>query len=498
MIKCFINGIGYELIKPFTIAEKLGNKISSKIKIKVDDQRIPKAGDLIELVEDGNTLFIGTCGIPKSPKFKNVNTLKIYNIVCGNGNSILARRNVNYATQNKTITEIVEYFYDNIIFYENIAKGEISDIPVTLDAYTAPDMNLQDVLNELAKYVSGAWQVTNDRVFNFIAKDDFEAFPEIINADNFIGATIQTQTKDQDMRTSQIVTGLEDRTDTQAETFVYDGQNQSFSTIFAVAEEPSKIMRDDGVTIYADKIGVRGLDDNNHNVIFLFSNKSREIQYKDNTNWLSANQSFTIYYVGIYTLRVRSFNFDKIGEIAAKTGTSGLIEHVHQDKTLTTLEDAEKLANSLISNYGKELTEVKFELTGRRIKASGYTLSDFSLGKKITLDLSEIGLNGDFVITERLLESTSAAGKFEDNVKAKLKLLDRSYIKSYGETLNRLIKEKNFSIRDNIVIISQEQIEENHNFTEQVIVGYGAVAYWPTSDISTENDPLTGLNIYPC
>ncbi len=498
MISCLINGESYDMLVPFTIAEKLGNNISSNIAVRVDDQPVPKAGDLIEVVEDGATLFLGTCGIPTSPQYTSINTPKIYNIVCGNGNSILSRRIVNYAAQDKTVTEIVDYLYENIIKFEGITKGTISNIPVTFDTYTAPDMNLQDVLNELAAYVSGAWQVTNDRVFNFIAKSDFEVFPETITADNFIGAAIQSQTKDQDMRTGQIVTGLEGDTDTQIESFTYDGTEKLFDLAFPVSHEPSKIVRDDGDTLYAPQIGVKGLDNNDPNVVFLFTYKSREIEYKNGTGWLNAGQGFTVYYTGLFSLRVRSYNAVKIGEISAKTGTSGLIESVHRDKTLRTLEDAQRLADSLIENYGKELTEVNFELTGKRIKAHGYTLADFALSKKVTIDMPEIGIAGEFVIAERSLESLSGGGKFEDNVRVNLKLLDRSYLKSYGQTLRDLSKENKLNLRNDVIIINQVETNDTLDLTEQMIVDFGHPVFWVTAATATENDPVTGLGIYPC
>ncbi len=496
MITCLINGESYDMLVPFTIAEKLGNNISSNIAVRVDDQPIPKAGDLIEIVEDGETLFLGTCGIPTSPQYTSINTPKIYNIVCGNGNSILSRRIVNYAAKNKTITEIVNYLFDHIILFENISKGEISDIPVTLDTYTAPDMNLQDVLNELAAYVSGAWQVTHNRVFNFVAKDDFDAFPEAITTSNFIGAAIQSQTKDQDMRTGQIVTGLEEETDTQIEDFTYDGSEKTFDLAFPVSHEPSKIVRDDGDTLYAPRIGVKGLDDGNPNVVFLFAYKSREIEYKDSTGWLNAGQGFTVYYTGLFSLRVRSYNAEKIGEIAAKTGTSGLVENVHRDKTLKTLDDAQRLADSLIENYGKEITEVNFRLTGKKIKAHGHTLDDFALSKKVTINMPEIGITGDFVIAERTLESTSGGGKFADNVDVILKLLDRSYLKSYGQTLKSLAKENKLNIRDDVIIINMLETDDTFAVSEIMHADYGALVFWAST--AAQNDPADGFTIYPC
>lgn len=505
MLTCLINGQEYELVYPISTSEMAGNNTSSDITVKVADGSstvptlpIPKAGDLIEIQEDGSTVFLGTCGIPTSPKIDSVHTPLIYRIKCGNGNSLLARRIVNYGTQNKTITEIVEYLYQTYVRAEGVSKGVISDVPITLDAYTAADMNLQDVLNELSGYVSGAWEVTNQRVFNFIAEEDFSAFPTVITKDNFLGAQIQTQTKDQDVRTAQTVKGLMAVTDTQTESFMFDGEKDEWETLFPIVQKPTQIKRSNGTILEQSRIGVKGIDDNNANIVFLFAFNSRTLEYKTSSGWLVANQGFTVSYVGQFPIRVRSFNIDKITEIAMHTGTSGMIDNVHEDNTLTTVADAQRLADSLLDNFGKERSEIKFWIRSTQILEQGYSLEDFCLLKKFTFQMPEIGLVGDFVVTERTLESIAPAEKWEDSLKVHLKMVNRSFVKSYGQTLKALIKQKQRNIREDVIVVSQEDLEDTVHFTETMYVGYGYPAFWPVRSTSTMNDPVSGLDIYPC
>jgi len=498
MIECRINGVPYALQFPFSISEKAGNNTSSTILVEVaDGQRIPVAGDLIELQEDGGTLFLGTCGIPTSPKFKSPLTPRIYKIVCGNGNSLLRRRIVNYGTQNKTITEIVEYLYSTYIQAEGISKGIVSAIPITLNAYTAADMGLQDVLNELADYVSGAWQVTNDRVFHFIAKDDFDHFPATVTGSTFLGAEIQTQTKDQDTRTSQTVKGLMAITDTQTESFSFDGVKDVFDTAFPIVQKPTQIKRGDGIILPQDRIGVKGIDDQSPNMVFLFAFNSRELTYRKTSSWLAAGQSFSVSYVGQFPIRVHSYNIQKIAEISAQTGTSGLIDHVHEDNTLTTIEDAQRLADSLISNYGDARREVSFWLRSSHLDAADLTLDDFRLMRQFTFAMPEIGLSGDFVVTERTLESMSAAMPFEDGLRIRLKLVDRGFVRSYGQTLKVLVKQQQRNIREDVIVVTQQELEDTPRIWEALEWSYGHPVFWPVASTATANDPFDGLAIYP-
>ncbi len=497
MIRCLINGEEYPLIYPFSISEKLGNNISSIIKIDVGEKAVPLAGDLVELEgNEGQTIFLGTCGIPKSPKFKSIHTPKHYTITCGNGNSILSRRLVNYATQEKTITEIVNYLYENYIAVEGISKGTISDIPITLDAYTAQDMNLQKVLNELANYVQGAWRVTNNREFNFIAKEDFTPYPETIDSNNFLGAEIQVQTKDQDLRTSQIVKGLKITTDTQTEEFTYDGEKNDFEVAFPIVQRPESIIKNGTIALTDEQIGIKGLDDNDPNVIFLFSYNSRVLSYKNNSNWLIANDEIEVKYQGQFPLRVHKYNADKISEISTKTATSGLIDHVHEDNSLTSMDDANRLANTLLELNGEARSEISFWLHSYDVYKNGKTLDSFNIGTKLNFNMPEIGLVGDYVITERTLESIMLSEEYNKSLKMKLKLKDRGFVQSYGEVFDVLVKQKKHNIREKVIVIQQEETEDTIEFQENMTAEYGTIVFWPT--LEATNDPIEGLDIYPC
>ena len=118
MLTAYINGTAYQAERDFYISEQSGNKTSSEIAVLVEDQPIPVSGDIIELKDGTTTLFWGTCGIPKSPKYSTGLEQNIYRITCGNANSILANRIVNVAYQNYTVTQIVNDLYTNYISQE--------------------------------------------------------------------------------------------------------------------------------------------------------------------------------------------------------------------------------------------------------------------------------------------------------------------------------------------------------------------------------------------
>lgn len=487
-----INGEEYALHRDYTISEQVGNKTSSTITVDVENQHIPVAGDIVEIIDDnGSCVFWGKCGIPSSPKYKSIHDPKSYKITCGNANTILADRIINVAYQNRTISDVVRLIYDKYIAAEGIALGCISSVPVILESYSAPDYNLQDALNELADLVQGVWKITNDRQFIFLVQADFPAFPQIIRPDFLIGGELQYKTKDSDTRTVQIISGASDVTDTQTETYTYDGKQKAFVTAYPISEKP--IVKVNGTPLDPNQIGVNGLDDQNENAIFLFSFNSKNLNYKSNSKFLSAGDIVEVSYIGFFNIRVVLSNQTKINEIAAKTGTSGIRERVELARGIATVGDAINKAASMLERFGAERKEISFWLTTAELAAHGYTQETVELLTVVAFDLPSIGVVGRYVITERTITAIT-----DNNQKIALKLVDRNYMKSYGQMFNTLARDiKQLSIRADDVIIDTNINTETAAVKESTEIDMSNAYYPCLSEKEGLFAPLDIGTIYP-
>lgn len=474
MIKAYIGGVAYKLAADYSISEQAANKIASDISVVLDEgQPIPKSGEIIEVRDDeaGEVYFLGVCGIPKSPKFSSPYDVKTYSLTCSNANGILARRVVNVAYKGYTVTQIVQALFDKYIAAEGFILGGISEIPISLNIYTAADYGLQYCLDELAEYVSGAWYCTNDRRFYFTARDDFEPFPRVIER-GFIPITdLEVKVKDTDMRTSQIISGGKSETTEQREDFVYDGENKNFEVSFSVSKKPSILVNARAVP--PEKIGVKGLNDTDNSFMFLFAHDSAVISYNTLYNGtspppLEAGDAVQIRYVGLFPIRAIVQNADTIAEIAARTGTSGIIDNVKLDKSVRDIGDAVQLGNTLLKNYGATRTELKGWFTVREARALGLSFDDFQLLKRWTFNLPEYGAVGDFVLTERTLTPFIKGGGV-DNLKITLKLVDRAYLQSYGQVFEELSKAvSQLSIREDEIVVDVETSTEGRELSEEI------------------------------
>ena len=480
MLSCLINGVSYEMTNEFEISEQVGNKTATTINVLVDNQAIPKSGDVVEIIdtETNDSVFWGVCGIPTSPKYETGLEANIYNIVCNNANAILANRLCNVAYQNNTVTQIVTKLFNQYIAEEGITLGTISNSDIILEVYTAANYNLQDALDELADLINATWQITPDRVFNFVLVEDFPMFPYTFNTDFILGTELESKMTDYKSRTVQYIAGATDITQTQTEEFTYSNTEQeNFTVSFGIALAPAIYVNNEQVP--SNIIGVSGITSNDPSIVFSWTYNSNVIYYNSNSEYLSIGDTVKIVYQGVFNIRVVAQNAEKIAEIAAKTGTSGKRENVYVSQTTSTTADALQLANSLLTQFEESTTEVSFWLLASQLYALGLTLDDLSLLKQISFDLPAFGLTGNFVITERVLEPFwGNMSPSNEKYKISLLLKNRDYLKSYAETISDLKKDIDaLTIRGDEIVISGQSTIELFALSESYMYDYTTVWY---------------------
>ncbi|MHB1152101.1 MAG: hypothetical protein ACYCWE_09610 [Eubacteriales bacterium] len=494
-----INGVTYETSRDFSLSEQAGNKTASTIIVKVGAvQTVPHAGDIITVLDESdNVIFWGTCGIPASPKFNTGHEALIYQIICGNANTICSYRVINEAFTDYTVTQIVTALFNQYVAEEGITLGEISSIPLEIDVYTAQDMNLQDAFNELADLVNAVWRIGNDKKFYFIVREDFPVFPETIDI-NFMVTDIQHTEKDYKTRTVQYISGAADTTSPQTETFTYEAQ-QSFDVNFPISAKPT--MKKNGVAVDPAIIGVNGLSNDNPAIVFMFSYNSVSVVYKSESMYLTADDVVEITYTGLFPIRLSASNDTKIAEIAALTGTSGKREIVDSASNVKTYNDAATLAASLLSQYSEATGELRFWLPSDMLYGKGYTLNNVDLLTVIPFNLPTLNITGDYIIVERTLTPMKAdLDNIAEKLKISLRLVNRDFIKPYGEIISALQRKvSKLTFREDDTVISMRSISESLAVTESVITGYD-IPYFPLDAVANGSlfSPATLTeNVYP-
>jgi len=474
-MKIKINGIEYQGgLSDWKINEKVGNPTASTINIEVQAGDIPpQAGDVIQILEDDDTpIFFGLIGIPKSPKFTSFFQPKIYNLNCTNGNSVLSRRIANYSFADKTITQIVETLFSTYIAPEGITKGVISDIDIPVfEIYNCKNMSLLSVLNELAGYINGAWQITDDKVFNFVKIEDFPRCSQIIDKDNAIVTNLQITDSDRDLRTNQIIDGAYLTTDVQTEYATVTDYWQGFFTAFAIVQQPRIWVND--VEVPQNEIGIKGISEHDTTILFYWAYNSRQIWVNSNYEGsitLNEGDVVKIEYIGIAPIRYEVQNAEKVAEIKQRTGLSGIIDNVYNDPTIVTRADAENKAMALLNLHGEQQRTIKLELDRHFALEHGFVDADFELYTQWTFDLPEIRLSGDYVITEKAVKPLVLND--DTSLYYSLTLTDRNFIQSYGETISNLYRDYiKLTVRAEETVIMEYELEETTTLGEELVTG---------------------------
>lgn len=483
MMKIQINGEEYEASRDFMLSEQAGNKTASTIYVRVGaGQSVPRAGDIITVLDESdNVIFWGTCGIPASPKFNTGHEPLIYKIICGNANTICSYRIINEAFSGYTVTQIVTALFNQYVAEEGITLGEISSIPIEIDIYTAQDMNLQDALNELADLVNAVWRISNDKKFYFVVRDSFPAFPETVDM-NFMMADIQHSEKDYKTRTVQYISGATDTTSPQTESFTFSDQ-MNFDTNFPISAKPT--MKKNGSAVDPATIGVNGLSNDNPAIVFMFSYNSVSVVYKTESAYLTAGDVVEITYTGLFPIRLSAANDAKIAEIAALTGTSGKREIVDSASSARTYNDAATLAASLLSQYSDATGELQFWIPSDMLYGKGYTLANVELLTVITFNLPALNITGDYIIVERTLTPMKAdLDNIAEKLKISLRLVDRDYIKPYGEILSDLQRQvSKLTFREDDTVIKTSGQAETAAETESIAYEYD-IPFFPLDTLT--------------
>ena len=143
------------------------------------------------------------------------------------------------------------------------------------------------------------------------------------------------------------------------------------------------------------------------------------------------------------------------------------------------------MALSLLDKYREATEEITMWVPSEELYKRGITLEDTEPMTKITINLPEWGMVGDYVIAERRL-SAYYADMSEDaakRLKVWLRFLNRDYMKSYGEILADLRKNvRALNIRADDIVLKNSLVSETIKYGES----YSTMTLYPLFPVASE------------
>lgn len=473
-----INGTQHDALANWKISQKAGSNTVSSFQIKKNDSfgRI-LPGDHIVLKNGASVLFSGYAEEPKTPAFNTGNEIFLYSVNCNNENALLANRIPLLSYQEKSLQFIVTDIFNKYISKEGITLGEISTITeLVFNVYNSATLNLQAVLNELASYVNGSWEITPDRKFYFKIFADFEKVVTI-NKSNYKIMNLQHSASKRDLRTAQLVGGINETTGEQQETFICDkgfsASNktaQTFSVVYKLAKKPIIERMVSGSV--AESYGNVTADKNSNpemlkSMIFLYEQGTQEISLNSNytgTKSVPTGALLRITYFGLYPVLIRLDDIEKQVDIHHRNGSSGIIENYVRDESIKTAKDGKAYAQTLMESYGTAKETLKLKSTGARFQSIG--IAKPAINTLWAFDLPEYDITGDYVLTE--YEQTPLIDA-ENEFEYSLTFTSRNFVQNYAETIQRLYQKKDaLSVRENELIVLYMQQDDKISVKDEI------------------------------
>jgi photosystem II stability/assembly factor-like uncharacterized protein len=329
---------------------------------------------------------------------------------------------------------------------EGVTAGSIEDGPVI----TKANFNYKKCSESLdyLKDVSGMnWNIDFDKQLNFFSNSTNLA-PWILN-DTVQHSNFRIKKNRSQYRNRQYVRAGTGKTTTQSlekPSPAPDGSSRSFVLRFPVAEKP--VIFVNSTAILSANVGVNGLDTGKS---WYFSYDSNTISQESSTAVLTSGSTLEITYTGLYPIVML---IDDPAQIAARaaieTGTSGIYENLHTEKSINERNQAIEYTQGLILRYGIIPSTITFDTEVPGLRA----------GQLLPIQKTLFGINASY-----LIESVDISAADVGQINYSVRCLDGSALGGWETFFRDLLKAgQEYIIQENEVIVTLNLQAETENW----------------------------------
>jgi hypothetical protein len=454
-----LSGTEYRITNKYSIRELAGQPSDSSIDVLLEDNDIPVSHQKVELKEEDVTFFLGFVQTVDAPTYSTTYETDIYSLKVASAETVFTRRLVSGAWRNKYTHEIVADLFSEYISEEGFTLGTISNTDRLYEVYTVPRLKLSDVLQELGDEIGCTAQITPSGVFNFVSRSDFVAatHPEKITK-------LKKTETGKALKSVQIVAGAKAETSTITRSATWETGQETFLLGYQVADEPDATVNGSPVNF-----GLIGVDEGSTDKTFLWRYGNNVIILNSSATVKPvAGDIVVVVFKGFYSIEVVVENEALKGEIAAISGTSGKIESLIVDTSITSETDGQATAEGYLNEASAREETISLEC---------HDVASSKILNVWNLNYPDIGVVGDYVIVERTITD------FYEEKRVQVKLKNRGFYSRYGTIYNKGTKQiNNLSVRADDVVIKSSSFVENMTATDLWLVEQGTIEYYPSSD----------------
>lgn len=366
-MKIYIQGVEREFsMGTLDISEAIEERSTSSFSlIDPDGNMIFNKGDKVEIKKGADTVFGGVLEDFDIIAVKDRRVF--YNMQCIDWHYLADKRIIAKAYKDITCGVIIRDIVTNILSNEGIKVGKIDDGALLTEAvfnYT----KASKALETLADKSNCIWYIDAHKNLYFISRKAFKFETNITN-DNVIEDSVKVRVSSPMYRNKQYIKGGKDITDPLTQKFKGDGENQTFTVGFPIAKVPTVKLNN-----VVQAIGIRGLDENKQ---WYWSKGDNFITQEQQAIAIKASDTLEVTYQGEFDIVVITHSESEISNLAAREGTTGIVEEVEDDVEIRSRDDAFKSANAKLQKYGVIGRQVSFKTWVDGIKSGQVLIADF-------------------------------------------------------------------------------------------------------------------------
>jgi hypothetical protein len=374
----YIGGVAYNSVSNFVLAGSLkidlavGRKTQASFAVHTDSNTQFVQFQQVAIVDGSGTLaFSGYIVNPQATKPGFTASL-IWSIQCI-GQDFLAKKRVYQATHtNKTCGFIANDIFNTLLQVEGAIRGNIYDGPTCGNNLICGTFNVDgnalipqanflckatDALDQLVTQASASgipyyWGASADKVYDF-APYGATTGPTIDDTQIEQNQNPPTVTwANQNYRNTQWVTGGVAQTATQTESRKGDSNTVSWPMSFDLASAPTV-----NVDSVAKTVGIKGIDTGKD---FYWQQGSPDIVQDSGATKLTSSNTLNVSYIGQFPNTALVSNAAQVAYQASIDGTTGIIEEITSDTTLTTASNALSEGSNLLTRYAQQGGQLQF------------------------------------------------------------------------------------------------------------------------------------------
>ena len=409
----------------------------------------PKVGQEVivnwDFASGSEKIFAGTIDDFEEEERPGMKGRLWYRLACVDYNQFTDRHLVAKEYANQTQKQIVTDINTTHLAAEGVTVDPSMEDGPTIEQAVFNYRTVNEVFNDLSELTGFTWYIDYDKVLHFFSRTFFTA-PFNLTADSDYRTLRYSKTRDR-YRNKQFIRAGQDVAASRVQTFLGDGETQSWPLELPVSDEAPTIK----VDAAAKTVGIRQIDSGKD---FYYQSGSEIISQDSSGTKLTSSNTLEVTYKGLFPIIVQAQDQIAINERVTVEGGSGVYEAIQDEEEINRSALATDKASGLLRRFANIAEIIEFETDKTGLKA----------GQLLPVTRSSHNVDDSFLIESVQFRHIGAV---VDTLRFQVKAMSGEPFGGFAEFFRLLAAQgRKFIIRDNEVLLLLRKFPETLAFAE--------------------------------